>query len=252
MADIVALRRRTGSAHGVAELVRSHGLTGLVRPASAYVPRPEGVGERILPVLPELRGLFPTGGLRRGSTVAVALPAAAHPRPVGPGAASVLLALLAAASADGSWCAVVGLPDLGLVAAAEFGVALDRLALVPDPGTEWPAVVAALLDGVDVVVVAPPGPVSATLAGRLAARARQRGSVLVPYGPWAGADVVLEAAGGGWSGLGQGQGRLARRALVVSRRGRGAAARSRQATVWIPRTGDLLPPADVPLLEAAG
>src|SRR2546430_11276252 len=85
-------------------------------------------------------------------------------------------------SSDLSWCAVVGMPTLGLVAAAEFGIALDRLALVPDPGPEWPTVVAALLDGVDVVVAAPPGPVAAPLAGRLAARARQRGSVLLPCG----------------------------------------------------------------------
>jgi hypothetical protein len=252
VADILALRRRTGSTGGdpggrVAELVRSHGLTGLVRPASAHVPQADGVGERILPVLPELRGLLPTGGLRRGSTVAVAT------RGPGPfGATSVLLALLAAASAAGSWCAVVGMPALGLVAAAEFGIALDRLALVPDPGPEWPAVVAALLDGIDVVVAAPPGPVSASMAGRLAARARQRGSVLVPYGRWAGADVVLETPGGGWSGLGQGRGRLSSRALVISRRGRGAAARHRQVTVWIPRDFSSPPVETVPMLKVSG
>ena len=250
MADIIALRRRPGTAPAggrLAALVRAHGLTGLVRPAGTFAGEPDGVRERLLPVLPELRGLLPAGGLRRGSTVAVTL------RGPGPfGATSVLLALLAAASAAGSWCAVVGMPTLGLVAAAEFGIALDRLALVPDPGPEWPAVVAALLDGVDVVVAAPPGPVAAPLAGRLAARARQRGSVLVPYGSWSGADVVLETAGGGWQGLGRGRGRLSRRELVVSRHGRGAAALPRQATVWIPCPAlepETLP---TPLLEAVG
>jgi len=245
VAQILTLKRRTVSTGGLSELVRSHGLTGLVRPASAHVLRSDGVGERILPVLPELRGLFPAGGLRRGSTVAVAL------RGPGPfGATSVLLALLAAASAAGSWCAVVGMPSLGLVAAAELGIALERLALVPDPGPEWPSVVAALLDGIDVVVAAPPGPVPATLASRLAARARQRGSVLVGYGQWTGADLVLETAGGGWSGLDQGRGRLSRRALVVSRHGRGAAARPREATVWIPRDPATPPVESAPLLEA--
>ena len=255
MADILALRRRTGpgwgtitdqagaaSDTGLAALVRSNELTGLVRPASAHITEPDSVGERILPVLPELRVLLPAGGLRRGSTVAIA--------PQGSvtfGATSVLLALLAAASAAGSWCAVVGMPALGLVAAAEIGIALDRFALVPNPGPEWAAVVAALLDGIDVVVAALPGPISASIASRLAARARQRGTVLVPYGQWSGADVVLETPGGGWQGLGQGRGRLSRRELVISRRGRGAAARPRQVTVWLPRdTTPTAPPFEIP------
>ncbi len=54
--------------------------------------------------------------------------------------------------------------------------------------------VAALIDGVDVVVTAVPATVAASVATRLAARARQRGSVLVPYGRWDGADV--DAPGG--------------------------------------------------------
>jgi hypothetical protein len=102
-------------------------------------------GERPLPVLAALEPLLPPGGLRRGSAVAVR------------GSASLLLALLAGPSQEGAWCAVVGLPALGLVAAAEIGVALERLALVPDPGPDWAAVAGALLDAVDVVVVAPRG-----------------------------------------------------------------------------------------------
>jgi hypothetical protein len=219
------------AAAGITRLIRGAGLTGLVRSASAQADEAGPGSDRILPVLPELRCLLPSGGLRRGSTVAVT-----------PGATSVLLALLAAASAAGSWCAVVGLPTLGALAAADLGIALDRLALVPAPGPDWPNVVAALLDGVDVVVAAPAGPVAASIAGRLAARARQRGSVLLPYARWAGADVVLEATGGGWQGLGQGRGRLHQRELVIHARGRGAAARPREVTVWLPdHTGALAP-----------
>src|SRR5436305_1103558 len=82
----------------------------------------------------------------------------------------------------GSWAAVVGMPDLGLLAAAELGVVLHRLVLVPRPGTELGAVVAALLDGVDLVVVATDGIAllrsrGAGLARRLSARARHRGAV---------------------------------------------------------------------------
>ncbi|MEV8507681.1 hypothetical protein AB0368_23070 [Actinoplanes sp. NPDC051475] len=163
----------------------------------------------------------------------------------GSGSTSLLLALLSAASHAGSWCAVVGVPALGALAAAESGVALDRLAFVPNPGPEWPTVVAALIDGVDVVVVAVPGQVSASIASRLVARARQRGCVLVPYGRWDGADVTLQVTQGRWEGLGAGRGRLRRREVTVVARGRGAAARPKELTLWMPGMAAL--PAPPPL-----
>ncbi|GAA0803475.1 hypothetical protein Sya03_27670 [Spirilliplanes yamanashiensis] len=216
-------------------------LAELIRPASGTAD--PGI-HRILPVLPELGGLLPGRGLRRGSTVAIA---GGHPGAAG-GHTSLMLALLAAASQAGSWCAVAGLPALGVLAAAELGIALDRLALVPHPGPEWPTVVAALLDGVDVVVVAVPGGVSAAVTARLAARARQRGAVLVPYGPWTGADVTLQISHGAWEGLGRGRGRLRRRRVTVAASGRGAAARGKELTVWLPaaRPGHRAVPAGAP------
>ncbi|RAO63413.1 hypothetical protein LUPAC06_00139 [Micromonospora saelicesensis] len=105
---------------------------------------------------------------------------------------------------------------------------------MPNPGPEWATVVAALIDGVDVVVTTVPASVSASVATRLAARARQRGSVLVPYGRWDGADVTLQVVRGVWEGLGLGRGRLRRREITVSARGRGAAARPKEIKVWLP------------------
>jgi hypothetical protein len=270
------------------QLVRDTGLTGLVRSSSEHVWSEFG-SQRLLPVLPELRGLLPGGGLRRGSTVAVAtgVPAVGGPATAGtstggvsapgvsvpgvsvpgvsvpgvsvpgvsvpgvsvPGAVppadapvaatSLLLALLAEASRAGSWCGIVGMPALGVVAAAELGVALDRLALIPNPGPQWPTVVAALLDGLDIVVTAVPGSISAVVAGRLAARARQRGSVLMPYGPWPGAALTLEAIDARWHGLEQGRGRLRARQLTVLARGRGAAGVPRHTHLWLPRPAGL-------------
>jgi hypothetical protein len=209
--------------------VGSAALAGLVRPAS----QTDLAGaHRVLPVPPELTALLPHRGLRRGTTVAVAAG-----QPAYSGSTSLVLALLAEASRAGSWCAVVGLPALGAVAAAEMGIALDRLALVPHPGPEWATVVASLIDGVDVVVTAVPTAVSASVAGRLAARARQRGCVLVPYGRWEGADVTLRVIRGVWEGLGQGRGRLRRREVTIASRGRGAAARPREVRVWMPGDG---------------
>jgi hypothetical protein len=179
--------------------------------------------ERTLPVVPALEGLLPEGALRRGSTVSVS------------GATSLALALLAGPSAAGSWCAAVGLPSLGLVAAAELGVALQRFPLVARPGNEWPAVVAALLEAVDVVLLCPPPHVRTADARRLAARARERGAVLVVTGTSGiPADVRLSVVSAEWEGIGPGHGRLRARRMDVVATGRGAAARERRASLWLP------------------
>ena len=186
--------------------------------------------EERLPVLGALAGLFPGGGLRRGTTVSVGGSG---------GSTSLALALLAGPSQAGSWTAVVGCPDLGLVAAAELGVDLERLALVPWPGAggQWPTVVSALLDAVDVVAVRPPGRAKAGDVRRLTAKARERGAVLLPVGPasWPdAADVRLAVTGSRWDGLGPGHGRLAACQVDLTVSGRGSAARERRVTLWLP------------------
>jgi hypothetical protein len=185
-----------------------------------------------LPVVPALGGLLPAG-LRRGSTVSVS------------GSVSLLLALLGASSAAGAWCALVGLPPISAEAACEYGIELSRLAIVPtDPGwpaNSWTTAVGALLDAVDIVAVRPPPRLVPGDIRRLAARARTRDAVLVPYldpaGSWPGADVRLTTTDARWSGLASGHGRLKRRQLTVSVEGRGQAARPRSATLWLPAAG---------------
>src|SRR5580658_6403137 len=111
------------------------GLADRVRPATP-------VAGRLLPVPAPLVPLFPDGALRRGTTTTVA------GKP-GHGATTLALALLAAASQAGSWCAAVGLPDPGVVAAAGLGLDLRRVVFVPHPGTDWAEAAGALLSGVD-------------------------------------------------------------------------------------------------------
>lgn len=179
---------------------------------------------KLLPVLPELAGVLPFGGLRRGSTVSVV------------GSRGLLLALLAEATARGSWAAVAGMPDIGVAAAAELGVEVRRLAVVPKPGADLVPVVGALLDGVDLVVVG--SRVQGRTARQLSARARHRGAVLVADGPWPGADVELRCEPGRWRGLGwTGHGYLSEREVRVQSRGRGAAARAVSTTLLLPGVG---------------
>ncbi len=178
-----------------------------------------------LPVLPALRPLLPDG-LRRGSTVSVS------------GSVSLLLALLAAASAEGAWCALVGGWSISAEAAAEYGVELSRLPIVPASDAQWSTAVGALLDAVDVVVARAPARVANGDIRRLAARARSHDAVLVPFltgdSSWPGAEVRLDALDGTWADIGAGHGRLRQRRLAVTVSGRGQAARARSALLWLP------------------
>jgi hypothetical protein len=201
----------------------------------------EGLAERVqpvalareqrLPVAAPLEPLLP-GGMRRGSTVAVTAV-----RGAGGGATSLALALAAGPSADGSWVAAVGFPSLGLAAAAEVGIALERLVLVAAPPSRaWTTVVATLVDGFDVVLVAGGRSLRAGDARRLVARARERGTVVIPVGAPMGdaPDVSLVVTSARWEGLGDGHGHLMARRVVVESGGRREAARARRVELWLP------------------
>lgn len=182
--------------------------------------------ERVLPVGSPLDGLFPGGGLARGATVRVEE------------STSLALALIAEATRSGSWVAVVGTAAIGWAAAADLGVELRRLLVIPRLArATWAEVVAALVDNMAAVVVRPAVPVPERDARRIAARARERAAVLIVDGParcWPiEADVVMGVSGH-WSGLGAGHGRLQSRRVAVSLSGRRAANRHRTVEVWLP------------------
>src|SRR5439155_27147083 len=123
---------------GMSDAGMAAGLKETTRPVSL-------AAERLLPVREPLRALLPEPGLRLGTVVAVS------------GSTSLALALVAEATTSGSWCAAAGLGSLGLAAAAELGVALERLVLVSSPDRAlWPTVTATLLDAFDVVLARPP------------------------------------------------------------------------------------------------
>jgi hypothetical protein len=203
--------------------------------------------ERVLPVADPLLPLLP-GGLVRGSSVHIA--GAVD----GLGSTSLALAVLAGPLAAGSWAATVGIPTLGLAAAAGFGVDLGRLVLVaPPPPQEWATIVATLLDAFEVVLARPvTRKVGAADNRRLAARARERGSVLLRLGPasaWPeAADVSLTVTATRWEGLGQGHGHLRARRAVVEVGGRRGFDRVRRTELWLPGPGGVLAEAP-PLAE---
>ena len=200
-------------------------------------------GAEVVAVDPVLAGLFPGGGLPRGSTVSLA-----HSN-------TLLFCLLAHASAAGSWCALVGSLNVGWVAASEAGLDLSKTAIISRPGDHLLAVLSALLDGgLDLVVAAGTEQLRPTDRQRLAARARQRGAVLLVVGSWPGADLHVDTIHtfGGWQGLGgpgQGHGRLRARRVEVRVTGRGAGRVARSAPVLLPGPTGVL--AAQPRLSAA-
>jgi hypothetical protein len=140
--DVLGFADATGGDEVFRQLVLARIIEPTSKLDSLRVLAEAGI-DRGWPVAPLLAGLLPTGMLRRGSVVSLL------------GSTSLLWAMISVASQAGAWVAVVGIPEVGALAAAEQGVALDRLALIPRPGEQWPTVVAALLDGVDLLVLQP-------------------------------------------------------------------------------------------------
>ena len=111
------------------------------------------------------------------------------------GARSLSLSMVAAVTAVGGNAAIVGQPDVGLLAAVEMGADLSRLAVIPDPGSDPVEVAAVLMDGMDLVVLALGGrTVSLTRARAVVVRAHHKGcTLLVTDGDWQGASIRLQA-----------------------------------------------------------
>jgi hypothetical protein len=188
--------------------------------------------ERVMPISAALEPLLPEAGLVRGSIVGCQ----------GDTSMSVALAVVAEASAAGSWLAVVGLPALGLRAASEVGVALERLVMVAQPDgldeSSWANVVSALIDGFDLILLRSTPRLRAGTARRLQARVQARGAVLVVVGDPGqfGCDVTISTLAAEWEGLGHGSGRLLRRRVTLATSGR-RIPRQRRVDVWLPGHG---------------
>lgn len=140
------------------------------------------------------------------------------------GARSLQLSMMAAVTAAGGNVAVIGQPDVGLLAAVEMGADLSRLAVIPDPGTDPVEVAAVLMDGMDLIVLALGGrSVPMTRARAVVARAQQKGcTLLVTDGDWQGASIRLKARVSGYDTTSDkpGFGRISRVRLEVCAAGR--------------------------------
>ncbi len=216
-------------------------LEGLV-PVSSM---PVFAHERLVPVHDVLRPLF-TGspvsraGLVRGQTVVCE----------GSAAVSCALGVAAGVTASGSWAAIVGMPSIGLLAAATMGVALERTVLVnwddahrvsDGSRSSVGSALSALVDGMDLVMISRrcASSLPSSSLRRLQSRAQSKGSVLVIVtestlgNASISADVRLTARPIRWEGMGEGHGHLRRRLVSIEMDGR-RCPQSRRLTIWLP------------------
>ena len=173
-----------------------------------------------LPVAKALQPIIPDGVLVRGRTVLCS----------GDAAMSTALLLVSAATQAGSWLAIVGVSDFGLMSACEQGVALQRTVLVTPTSNkkDWMSTVAAVADGFDVVMLEVPREVSESDARRIQTRIQARRNVLVlvetsrhttprsVFQP----DVVLHTATTRWHGIEHGAGYVQGRHIDITVSGR--------------------------------
>ena len=203
---------------------------------AALVPRlapATMAAERVVPVHDALATVLPQG-LMQGSTVGC----------TGEAATSAALLLVAEATQRGAWVGVAGLSGLGVQAAGEAGIDVERLVavrrppdrspgLLLDDGT-WGQVLAAMIDGFDVVLLGPEVQVRPSTARRVQARAQPRGAVLVLAGEVPGFTCDLQVrADAVWEGLGDGHGHLRARRMRVEVHGR-RVPRPRRDELWFP------------------
>lgn len=188
-ATVEALRRKIAQLPAQRDRTPQHRAQPRVETAAAAVA---------FPLPGRLSALFPGGGVRVGQTVAYT------------GGYGVLVSILAAATAAGKRCAVVGYAHLGMAAIGAEGGDLSRVAYVPQPGADPGAVVSVLLDGMDLVVLDPAcARIPPSRARVLAGRARSAGAVLLVGGrDWPHADVLIESRTPQAFGLDCGYGRI--------------------------------------------
>lgn len=194
--------------------------------------------ERTLPLHAALATLVPDGALVRGRSLVCS----------GVTATSLALALTATAACAGAWLAVVGVPWLGVEAAAELGVPLERLVRIdPDPaagrrrGEAWAELMGAVLDGFELVVTVVPSATAAASVRRVQQRMQARGAVVVTIGDtvgWQG-DVSIRAHRARWEGVANGHGCLRARRVELEATGR-RVPRPRRAELWLPGPDDAI------------
>jgi hypothetical protein len=184
---------------------------------------------RTIPVPRPLAELLPHGALARGTALTVT------------GAGSMLVGIVAAATAAGHHVAIIGQPRFGLLAVHEQGGDLAKVAVIAGQGDSL-EVASICLDGLDLVVTTLGGrDIPPTRSRALLARTRSHAAVLIATvtdGRMPGIDLTIDSRTVGYGGIGRGRGRLRSVSIDTTIAGRGVQPRTGRYTLTAPSYGD--------------
>lgn len=183
---------------------------------------------RTIPTPTPLSELLPHGALARGTALSIT------------GAGSVLVGLVATASAAGHHVALIGQPKFGLLAVHEHGGDLSRVSLI-DPGDGDPLDIASIcIDGIDLVISTVRGrDVPPTRARSILARTRTHAGVFaITDGRMPGLDLTIASQPVAFGGIDGGRGRIRSITIDTAVHGRGITPRTGRFTLTAPSFGE--------------
>ena len=183
---------------------------------------------RTIPAPTPLSELLPRGALARGTAISIT------------GAGSILVGLVATASAAGHHVAWIGQPKFGLLAVHEQGGDLSKVHLI-DPGQADPLDAASIcIEGLDLVVTTVHGrDVPPTRARALLARNRTHAGILaITDGHMPGLDLAISSRPVAYGGIEKGRGRIRSITLETAVHGRGITHRTGRYTLTAPTFGE--------------
>lgn len=175
-----------------------------------------------------LSDLLPRGALARGTAISIT------------GAGSILVGLVASASAAGHHVALIGQPKFGLLAVHEHGGDLSKVHLVKTGDGDPLDVASVCIDGIDLVIsTVHDRDVPPTRARSILARTRTHAGVFaITDGRIPGLDLTISSRPVGYGGIEQGRGRIRSITVETTVHGRGITERTGRYTLTAPTFGE--------------
>lgn len=199
----------------------------------------------VLPVPDVFQQVLPGSGLQRGWTTRIEGFAAGR---------AFAWALLSEVTRTGGWIAALDVAGIGLLAASEVGLSIERVLVVTSSDSDgWTEAMSALIGSVDVIVFGTPQHrVTPSMHRRLSSRCRERGTVLMELGTRSNsrqsrdssvqADVTFGVSPVEWKGIGEGHGRVEARTLRVTTSGRRSPGKPRSGLFCVPDIDGIVRP----------